>query len=802
MALKGIVRNRYQIVEEIGRGGFGIAYRARDLLVGRDVVLKQLHEQFANDDTNPKARRLFETEWQSLARLSEHPNIVHLTDLLRDENAFVMQYISGGNLTELIKGRGKLPLLQAVVVMSEVCDGLAAAHRLNIVHRDIKPSNILLTSDGHAKISDFGIAHQPHAGREVDLTVSGSNLGTINYMAPEQARGDNRITPAADIYSVGATLYAAITGRYYLPFRAVKSDFDFETMAYNFKLVRERAPEKPRRYNPYSPPSLDAIVLKCLEKEPKERYPSADEVSAALKRVRTMLENERDKAYAEGESALGLGKWAAALKAYDKVLAIDEDYLETRAHREMARKWLGSDEEEFSPAKEADRSLPPSPVRPNVLPSQLPVNVNPLEEINSPQVAEQPVQPPSNGAPVMPFRRYSDLSPNYVQNQVQNYSSPVFPDKVEKSLEIGPFLVVPEQNGHTVPHEENGFKIWPAQLNGAPDLLDDYSDNEDVPPVIMPPRRRSRTPWWIFALFAAVFLGIALAITGFILLVGNNGQKATPTATVAVITATEIIPTATTAPVIQVPTSTPNLDATATALATTAALSPTSTTTAGTPRVPIVIRSLLTSRFQNNAGGVNQDTFENSDTIYLIIEITEGNPGDELVLEAGAAANQPPGWKQTARINQPSGVVYFSKNPGQLSPGNYELNVKFGDKVIAGPVTFKVLPQPSPTPRPTTTRPVTTTAPVTAVTTTLATTTVVTTTPATTTVVTTTASTTTTTTATGTATSITSTTAATTTPAVTTTTVSTSGTPSVSTASGGTSTTPAISTTPPATTTK
>ena len=163
MALKGLIRERYHITEEIGRGGFGIAYRAHDLKVDRDVVVKQLHEQWATDEANPKARRLFETEWRSLARLSEHPNIVYLIDLLEEYNAFVMQWVGGGNLTDLIKGKGKLSLLQSVSLLSEVCDGLAAAHKLGIVHRDIKPSNILLTTEGHAKISDFW--YRPPAAR-------------------------------------------------------------------------------------------------------------------------------------------------------------------------------------------------------------------------------------------------------------------------------------------------------------------------------------------------------------------------------------------------------------------------------------------------------------------------------------------------------------------------------------------------------------------------------------------------------------------------------------------------------------
>ncbi len=142
MALQGIVCGRYKILEEIGRGGFGTAYRAQDLLVGQDVVLKQLHD-WAVEAADNKSRQLFETEWRYLAQLNEHPNIVNLIALLEDQHAFVMPYLGGGNLTELIKRKTKLPLLYAVTLMGEVAEGLAAAHLLNIVHRDIKPSNIV-----------------------------------------------------------------------------------------------------------------------------------------------------------------------------------------------------------------------------------------------------------------------------------------------------------------------------------------------------------------------------------------------------------------------------------------------------------------------------------------------------------------------------------------------------------------------------------------------------------------------------------------------------------------------------------
>ena len=404
MALKGLIRGRYQIVEEIGRGGFGIAYRANDTKVGRDVVVKQLRSTFA-DEADPKAARLFEVEWRSLATLSEHPNIVYLIELLDEHNAFVMQYIGGGNLTETIKRRGALPLLEAVNVLIEVCDGLSAAHRIGIVHRDIKPSNILLTTDGHAKISDFGIAHAPREGLDSDYTASGSNLGTINYMAPEQARGDNRITPAADVYSVGATAYAAVTARYYLPFRPVANDFDYETMAYNFKLVKEREPDRPQRYNPAIPLSLEAVIMRCLAKEPQQRYTNAVDLGTAFHRVRTLLETERDKLYDDADAAFTGAKWATAVKLYDRIQTLDGNYADVTRKSEIARNWIASDS---TPRDDVDAPVvsvrpavkPVAVLRPSVVPVPAPLpDVGMMDDLSS--IPAHPKNMP--GVPAVPL---------------------------------------------------------------------------------------------------------------------------------------------------------------------------------------------------------------------------------------------------------------------------------------------------------------------------------------------------------------------------------------------------------------
>jgi hypothetical protein len=686
MALKGLIRERYHIIEEIGRGGFGIAYRAHDLKVDRDVVVKQLHEQWAGDDNNPKARRLFETEWRSLARLSEHPNIVYLIDLLEEYNAFVMQWVGGGNLTDLIKGKGKLSLLQSVILMGEVCDGLAAAHKIGIVHRDIKPSNILLTTEGHAKISDFGIAHQPHAGQERDFTVSGSNLGTINFMAPEQARGDNRITPAADIYSVGTTLYAAITGRYYLPFKAVKGDFDYETMAYNFRLVRDKEPDRPRRYNPYVTPALEAVVLKCLQKNIPDRYQATEEVSEALKRVRTQLENERDRIYREAEAALSVAKWGQALKLYDRVLAIDENYAEAVPHREMARKWLGPDEEERSKERAAEPDRP--------APAKAPVGVQ--ERASAP--AEDFRLPESN------FGQDSIAGVGAAAEAISSAG------RVDRSVELGPFEVRPQLATPRGPGANgNG--------NGQRYATTGTGSSDQVPDIIMwgkPEPKKRRIPRWLIALII-LFLVINAVLAVILFVLPPEQPRATPTATSQAVATATIAPT--TAPPVATatlepttaPTSTPEPSPTATATPSpTVELSPTPVSL----KQPLYSTLFTTADFPNNAPGQPRTSFFTNGTIILYgkTSFQEGvKPGDPLLIEVFRVVN---GKAENTPVLQRNEVVkdelITNLPPAGLPPGQYTVMVKLNGQPVPleKPVNYSIaLPPPTNTPIPNTTRP-------------------------------------------------------------------------------------------------
>ena len=685
MGLKGLVRDRYQIIEEIGRGGFGIAYRAHDLKVDRDVVVKQLHEQWASDEANPKARRLFETEWRSLARLSEHPNIVYLIDLLEEYNAFVMQWVGGGNLTDLIKSKGNLSLLQSARLMGEVCDGLAAAHKLGIIHRDIKPSNILLTTEGYAKVSDFGIAHQPHAGQDRDLTISGSNLGTINFMAPEQARGDNRITPAADLYSVGTTLYAAVTGRYYLPFKAVKSDLDYETMAYNFRLVRDREPDRPRRYNPYISAGLEAVIMKCLHKSVNERYQDAEEVGQVLKRVRTQLENDRDRLYREAEASLSVGKWSQAIKLYDRVLAIDEDYNDSVVHRSLARKHLTAEGlDKTSPKKLMTKE--PAKLADPVVPLSVSQGVGQVPAVVS-QVAPVPLN--------------------------------ATPDKVDKSIELGPFEVRPPNSA------AGSADAGSADVANDPDIM--LWSKELRPAAQEQHSQRLPLPAWLLAVLALVVL--AVIVGAFVRFSGSPAALSPVTPVVTSTPAVSLAPAINSQPTtatpseptpIFAPTASPEPAATVTPLPTTVPPSPTIVASTPTPTLsptvvtfkqPVFASLFTTGAFPNNAPGAPLKDFFTNSTILLFgkVNMQEGiKVGDPLTLEVYRMVNNQPEASPILSRNEKitRDEYILSSLPSNVTPGQYSVLLTLNGQTLnqGQPVIYSVAlpptaaPQPSPTP--------------------------------------------------------------------------------------------------------
>ena len=268
---------RYEVVSLLGTGGMGEVYRARDTELERDVAVKVLPDAASGD---PAWLERFRREARALSRLS-HPNILEIFDAGSDDG---IRYV----VTELLEGRtlrdhlehGRLQIRKAVAIADAIARGLGAAHAQGVVHRDVKPENVMLTSDGRVKVLDFGIAslHEPEpAAIDVTeaqtVTSAGTLLGTIGYMAPEQVRGETA-DARSDVFAVGCVLYEMLTGR-----RA----FERATPAATLAAIMHEEPAPPGALVPDLPASLARVVMRCLEKEPGERFQSAADIAFALR---------------------------------------------------------------------------------------------------------------------------------------------------------------------------------------------------------------------------------------------------------------------------------------------------------------------------------------------------------------------------------------------------------------------------------------------------------------------------------------------------------------------------------------
>ncbi len=265
--MNSLMQNRYELLEKVGEGGMATVYKARCTLLDRIVAIKILKEEYARDDILVQK---FKSEAQAAARLS-HPNIVNVFDVGEDNGAkfIVMEYIEGINLKEYIQEKGPLPPDEAVRICLMICDALTRAHEKGLIHRDIKPHNILLTRDGTAKVTDFGIAR---AANSVTITYSGDMVGSVHYVSPEQARGEP-VNNTTDIYSLGCVLYELVTGR--VPFDADSP----VTVA--LKHIHER-PVPPGVLNDAVSSGLEEVIMTAMEKKPIYRYQSAKEMKQAL----------------------------------------------------------------------------------------------------------------------------------------------------------------------------------------------------------------------------------------------------------------------------------------------------------------------------------------------------------------------------------------------------------------------------------------------------------------------------------------------------------------------------------------
>ena len=294
--------DEYQVFQELGRGGFGVVYLARHPNLDRPVALKLLLDA---ENVDASMLQRFHLEAQSAARI-KHPAMVRIHGLgtYRGKPYYVMEYVVGQNLKDRLKSEGPLEVKVAVAYLIELCEAIGAAHQEGVLHRDLKPENVIQDEEGRLKVADFGLARELGEERE-RLTRTGAMLGTPGYMPPEQAAGESaRIDERADVYGLGATFFALLTGR--PPFRG---DSPMATVT---QLLREDAPP-PSRFRPELPSAIDAICARALARAPGGRYPNVQAFRRDLERFQrgTKVERTSERLVRQVRTSDSKLKWAA-----------------------------------------------------------------------------------------------------------------------------------------------------------------------------------------------------------------------------------------------------------------------------------------------------------------------------------------------------------------------------------------------------------------------------------------------------------------------------------------------------------
>ena len=322
-----IIGNRYEIIEKVGSGGMATVYKARDTILNRYVAVKVLRDEFTTDEEFIKR---FNTEAQSAARLT-HPNIVSVFDVGQEYNIYyiVMELIQGKTLKQIISEEGALPWKWTVNIAIQICSALEMAHRNGIVHRDIKPHNIIITEDGIAKVTDFGIAK---AVSNSTITAFGTTIGSVHYFSPEHARG-GYTDAKSDLYSLGVVMYEMVTG---------KVPFDADTpVSVALKHMQEE-PVEPIKLNSKVPPAINSIILKAMKKDTSARYASATDM---MKDLSMALKNPSGSFVEEGIT----GQFTKVIPTITENM-VEEERMRSNARTQSQRRRPqedDDDEEEF-----------------------------------------------------------------------------------------------------------------------------------------------------------------------------------------------------------------------------------------------------------------------------------------------------------------------------------------------------------------------------------------------------------------------------------------------------------------------